>query len=113
MIRDHMSPGLPSANPGLLQNISLAASFENAARLGQLCLVEAMLVDGIDINEPDIKGRTMLHWAARNGHREVAELLVKCGAETGREDLKGRTALDYAREMGYPSLCDLLGDRPE
>jgi hypothetical protein len=90
MIRDAMGPDLPSHDSELLSRISLATSFENAARLGQLELIEAMLVDGIDIDETDIKGRTLLHWAGHTGHMEAVQLLLKCGADTTVTDRIGK-----------------------
>ncbi len=95
MIKDTFQRNLPSGNTGLLNKISLAASFDYAARLGQLSLVEAMLMDGIDVNEQDINGRTILHWAMQTGHREIIELLLKCGADPEIKDNAGKTPSDY------------------
>ena len=111
-IRTNMSIGAPSCNPGILKMISLTASFENAARLGQLCLVEAMIVDGIDVNEADISGRTTLHWGAERGRIEVAKLLLKCGTNVALCDRKRKTPADYAQAGGYWTLYELLAIEP-
>ena len=97
MIRDAMGSDLPSNDSELLSRISLATSFENAARLGQLGLVEAMLVDGIDIDETDIKGRTLLHWAGHTGHMEAVQLLLKCGADTTVTDRTGKKPMSWQK----------------
>ena len=108
MIREHMDLGRPSDDPGVLKRISLAASFEQAASLGQLCLIEAMLADGVDVNEPDAKGRTLLHWAASNGHIDAVQLLLRCGADVTQKDTNGRTPGDSAKERGHASIARML-----
>lgn len=113
MIRETMNNALPSKDPGLLRRINLGASFAQAARIGQLCLVEAMVMDGIDVNETDANGRTLLHWAAGNGHAEAVELLLKCGADRTIKDKGGRTAADVAKQCRYQTLSLLLADRGE
>jgi RNA polymerase sigma factor (sigma-70 family) len=53
----------PSNDGRLLENVNIYTNFSIAAQLGQMSLLEAMLVDGIDVNEPDATGRPLLHWA--------------------------------------------------
>jgi len=52
----------PSNDGRLLENVNIYTNFSIAAQLGQMSLLEAMLVDGIDVNEPDATGRSLLHW---------------------------------------------------
>ena len=111
MIKEHMSLAQPSYDPDFFKRISLAASFETAGKLGQLYLLEEMLVDGIDVNERDSKGRTLLHWAAGNGHQEAVELLLRCAADPAIKDASGRTALELARRNKYKTIARLIEQR--
>jgi ankyrin repeat protein len=99
----------PSRSDELVETISLYASFNMAAQLGQLCLLEAMLVDGIDVNQTDHRGRTFLHWAVENDHAEAIELLLRNGADPAKEDQRGMTPRDLALEGGKGQIITMLG----
>jgi RNA polymerase sigma factor (sigma-70 family) len=72
-----------------LHNINLQASFDRASWMGELSLIEAMLMDGLDINEQDSYGRTLLHYAVHSGNGEAVELLIKNGARSDFKDKAG------------------------
>ena len=117
MIGENMEIGRPSKDDRLLRNISLAVSFDYAGRLGELTLIEQMLSDGIDPDEKDIQGRTLLHWAAWRGHAEAVRLLLKSGASPTVTDDGGFTPDQLAKSRGYDEIASLInplrgGGRP-
>lgn len=52
----------------------------NAAMLGRLDIVKALIDAGADIQKKGQFGYTALHAAAQNGHLDVVQTLVKYGA---------------------------------
>lgn len=110
-VRDSLSRVRPSRSDELVETVSLYASFDMAAQLGQFCLIEAMLVDGIDVNQTDAAGRTLLHWAVDHDHLEAVELLLSCGADPTIPDRSGRTAAAAAKDRANPRVISLLEAR--
>jgi RNA polymerase sigma factor (sigma-70 family) len=86
----------PSKDSRMLDKVNIYTNFAIAAQMGQVSLLEAMLVDGIDVNEPDVMGRTLLHWAVENGHLEMIELLLRNGADQDMRDHEGRSPRQMA-----------------
>jgi RNA polymerase sigma factor (sigma-70 family) len=105
LIREKVRELRPSRDGRLVESVNLYANFSVAAQLGQIGLLEAMLVDGVDVNEPDVMGRTLLHWAVENGHPDAVELLMRNGADPDLRDREGRSprsiaeAAEAGREM--------------
>ena len=60
----------------------LADPIHDAAKNGNLALVQAELEKGVDVNLKDAKSmqETPLHFAAEEGQTEVAKLLIAKGA---------------------------------
>jgi ankyrin repeat protein len=52
----------------------------NAAMLGRVDIVKALIDAGADIQKKGQFGYTALHAAAQNGHLDVVQALVKYGA---------------------------------
>ena len=52
----------------------------NAAMLGRVKIVKALIEAGADIQKKGQFGYTALHAAAQNGHLDVVQALVKYGA---------------------------------
>lgn len=69
-----------------------------------------LLVDcGIDLNAPDVYGRTALHCACQSrNHKIVKTLLEYSGVDCLVKDLRGFTALDIAKEAGCIQSVELL-----
>jgi RNA polymerase sigma-70 factor (ECF subfamily) len=89
----------PGRDSRLVDSINYYANFEIAAQLGQVSLLEAMLVDGYDPNEPDATGRTLLHWAVEHHHHEAVALLLRNGADQHLRDHEGRSARHIAQAL--------------
>lgn len=108
MVRDNLQAERPSNDDQFLQSTRLAVMLETAALESQLGLLEALLVDGIDVNARHRDGQTLLHWAAQQGHLEAAEMLLHYGADPHCRDRFGRTALQWAVEKGHRQVARLL-----
>jgi RNA polymerase sigma factor (sigma-70 family) len=87
---------------------SLSALLTAAALEGQFVLLETLLVEGMDVNEPDANGETLLHWAAREGHLDAVELLLSYHPNLTRRNRSGRTAMEVALDAGQPEVVDCL-----
>jgi len=92
----------------ILEQTHLSKAMQQAALLGQMGLVEAMMMDGINVNEPDINGRTLLHWAAESGNKEMAKQLIRYGADILTKDKMGMIPADCAKRSGNRNLLYLL-----
>ena len=68
---------------------------------------------GIDINEQDYQGETVLIKAAEKGILEMVDFLLGLGADPYLQDKEGKMAIDYAREGGFKEIIALLFDGRE
>jgi len=68
----------------------------DAAKVGDLKKVKALLKQGIDANSQNKQGATPLHWAAFKGHVDVAKELIKNGAKVNVLTNKDSTPLRLA-----------------
>jgi ankyrin repeat protein len=104
MIRD--SPDLVNARQG---NTTVLI---DAARHGQLQVVEYLLANGADMEIRDLyngkPNNTPLHVAAAYGHKRVVELLLAKGASVNAVDQAGRTPLHIAVGQGFRGVIDVL-----
>ncbi len=51
---------------------------------------------GADINAPDLRGETPLHYASSWGKVNVCKLLVEAGCDHGAKNHDGFTAAEYS-----------------
>ncbi|MBN1699127.1 MAG: sigma-70 family RNA polymerase sigma factor [Spirochaetales bacterium] len=107
-IRDNLDEIKPSRHNTLLEKISLYTTFDAVAKSGQKSILEQMIVDGIDVNEIDAKGRTLIHWAVESNHAEAVGLLLKNGADIRIKDRSGKDALALAKDRNYRAIMELL-----
>ena len=80
----------------------------SAALEGQYQEVEKAVKQGVNINDPDNRGRTALMLAAYNGHTDIVRLLLEEGAEVDSKNSEGRTALIFAASGPYPETVEAL-----
>ncbi|XP_021359547.1 uncharacterized protein LOC110454394 [Mizuhopecten yessoensis] len=87
-----------------------------AARCGDIRLLENCIEDKIDFGSKSTDGRTVLHIAVANMQYkfvqyllDVYRLLQKAGFYTGITTNDGKTFLDFAREKHHTHYLDLIG----
>src|SRR6266702_4214351 len=64
------------------------------------CLLLVLCQPGVSPDERDRKGRTALHWDARQRDEVLMRVLLRCGAEPNAVDRDGRTPLHWAAVGG-------------
>ncbi|WP_028550819.1 ankyrin repeat domain-containing protein [Paenibacillus sp. UNC451MF] len=74
----------------------------------QIAIIHYLTEQGIDINEPDVVGRTALHYAVGMNHLSLTSFLLRKGSNAQVVDLLGKTPLDYAHEKGYEEVANVL-----
>jgi hypothetical protein len=89
---------LADGNPILIDTLASArtAPLHEAARAANTKMITQALAEGIDVNETDDQGWTLLHAAAKHDVKSVAELLLVKGAQVNAKDRQGRTPLHLA-----------------
>lgn len=80
----------------------------DAARNGDVDVVEALLKQGANVNQGNKKGETPLILAAAYGHVEVVDVLIKQGANVNQGNKKGDTPLHLAAINGRAEVVDTL-----
>jgi ankyrin repeat protein len=95
-------PPLPSAER--LQDLLF-----DAARMGRVDVIPALLQAGADIEARNDKGHTPLILASYNGQAAATELLLESGADVDEADTsRGNTALMGTAFKGFDDIADLL-----
>ena len=84
----------------------------DAAKMGDLARVNALLKQGANVHAQTIGGFTALMHAAAGGHPEMVKVLLDRGADTEARGnyYKGETALMMAARRGHTEVVDLLID---
>jgi ankyrin repeat protein len=93
-----------------LATTAFAGPIHDAAKGGDLAVVQAELDKGVDVNASG-NNMTPLHWAARYDHWEIAELLIDNGADVllASPMLGGMWApLHVAAWKGHKEVAELL-----
>lgn len=81
----------------------------DAARLGRLDVLPALLQAGADIAALDAKGHSPLILASYHGHEAATKLLLDQGAPVDQADAaRGNTALMGVAFKGYLGMIDIL-----
>lgn len=62
---------------------------------GQLNVAKLLIARGVNINKPDVTGRTALHWAVDNASLEFTNFLLANGANTNAYTKAGLAVLVY------------------
>ena len=74
----------------------------------QVAIAEQLLTHKIDVNKPDVTGRTALHWAVDNHDIEMTRLLLERGANPNAYTRSGLSVLVYPVLRGQDILKHLL-----
>lgn len=73
-----------------------------------LIAAKALLVRGTNLELPDDRGRTPLHYAAHAGHTQPLETLIKAGADIEAKDDELCTPLHLASRQGHEWIARFL-----
>ncbi len=79
-----------------------------AAITRQIHIAELLIARGVQVNKPDVAGRTALHWAVDNNDLDLARLLLVHGANPNAYTPGGLAVLVYPVLRGQDSLKLLL-----
>jgi ankyrin repeat protein len=75
-------------------------------------VIDLLVEHGLDVNQPDWRGRTFLHAAAESGDLEGAAAYLKHGAEINAVDVEfSHTPLGAAARRGKMEMVRFLLDR--
>mmetsp|Transcript_41664 Transcript_41664/g.83579 ORF Transcript_41664/g.83579 Transcript_41664/m.83579 type:complete len:610 (-) Transcript_41664:666-2495(-) len=85
-----------------------AATFITAASRGDFAEVNALILDGADVNGCDYDRRTPLHLASSEGQIAIIAALLAAGANVNAEDRWGGRPMDDARRKGHRNCEDFL-----
>ncbi|MDQ7984736.1 ankyrin repeat domain-containing protein [Pseudomonas sp. G34] len=81
-----------------------------AAREGNVAMLDEFIAAGYDLDTADEKGYTALILAAYHGHRDAVERLLAAGADACAQDQRGNTALMGAIFKGEVRIARRLLD---
>eukprot|EP00288_Rhodomonas_lens_P010268 CAMPEP_0177745062 /NCGR_PEP_ID=MMETSP0484_2-20121128/30099_1 /TAXON_ID=354590 /ORGANISM="Rhodomonas lens, Strain RHODO" /LENGTH=263 /DNA_ID=CAMNT_0019259647 /DNA_START=243 /DNA_END=1031 /DNA_ORIENTATION=+ len=83
-----------------------------AAKVGDVKALEALLDGGMPVNTLDKYGGTVMHWAAGTGQLAICQMLLARGADPNirlsKGGGRGRTVLHYAARNGHLDVCTWL-----
>lgn len=74
----------------------------------QLPIAEKLIARGVDVNKPDVTGRTALHWAVDNHDLKMVRLLLERGANPNAYTRSGLSVLVYPVLRAQDTLKHLL-----
>ncbi len=71
-------------------------------------IAEQLIARKVNINKPDVTGRTPLHWAVDNNDADMTRLLLTNGADSNAYTRNGLSVLVYPILRGHDVLKNLL-----
>ncbi|XP_017782733.1 PREDICTED: ankyrin repeat domain-containing protein 40-like [Nicrophorus vespilloides] len=87
---------------------NLEERFREAACMGDLDAVQALIAQNIDVNSKNpVNGWTALHWACRRGNEDVVRVLLNSGADSKLENDKGEKPVNVCN---HQNIASLLGE---
>ncbi|KAH9105015.1 hypothetical protein AeMF1_019054 [Aphanomyces euteiches] len=89
------------------QELSDAKVLLEAAKIGDIALLQSVLFDGMQIDRIDETGCTALVLATKAGHVNIVKFLLEHGAKPDATDETGATVLVLAVKMGFFHLVKL------
>lgn len=87
---------------------TLKQYYFDAARTGNIPMLNEFIQAGFDLNTQDSKGYTALTLAAYHGQKEMVERLIAAGADPCSQDHSGNTALMGAVFKGELKIAKIL-----
>lgn len=94
---------------GLAAGIAFADPIHEAAKTGNVPLVERLLKQGVDVNLRDEQGNSALHHAVAEAQIEVVNALLRgVNVDVNVRNNKGETPLHLAGSRGRPKTVALL-----
>ncbi|XP_044185961.1 ankyrin repeat and EF-hand domain-containing protein 1a [Thunnus albacares] len=99
------------ADPNATNQKTGVTALMEAAKVGSLQLVKAILKKGGNPNALDRKRFTAVHYAAMGGCFEVIQVLSAYSADMGVINLEDCTPLHYAAAAGDANCCKFLAQR--
>ncbi len=85
-----------------------ADSVIEAAKLGDLARIDALIDGGAPVDAAEADGSTALHWAAQRGHADIVAALIEAGADPNARTRYGITALVLAANNGDTTVVRRL-----
>ncbi|KAJ0328226.1 hypothetical protein COL922a_013298 [Colletotrichum nupharicola] len=79
-----------------------------AARAGQMLVVQYLLKTGVSADGPEEAAKTPLSEAATQGHRDVVRTLLRFKADVNLQDAQRWTSLHYAAMAGMHEVAEIL-----
>ena len=90
---------------------AMSMNLHNAARAGDLWMVNQLLLAGADVNAVDGDGNTPLHVAAVWDREGIVRQLLAEGAEIDAKDKYGNMPLHWAAMAGHKGIMNALLDQ--
>ena len=88
---------------------TISSPMTEAAKNGNINLIQQLLDEGYDINAVQGDGMTALHWAAENNNTKLASILIKNGADiTAGTRIGQYKPLHIAARKGNTNIIDIL-----
>ena len=85
-----------------------SAALRQAAEVGDLAALEALVANHADIDSRDASGRTALMLATLHGQTDVVAVLLAHGADPNAADADGTTPLQAATAGDHPAIVATL-----
>ncbi|GFO14115.1 ankyrin repeat and death domain-containing protein 1a [Plakobranchus ocellatus] len=79
-----------------------------AAKHGNIEVLKALLLQGVEVDDRDVEGKTAVHLAAEAGHKDAVDLLLDYTANPNSETVKEVTPLHLAAIEGHVEVCKSL-----
>lgn len=104
---------VPASIVPVLAMMSLAAagreaSLIEAAKVGEVQTVRALVKQRVDLNATEADGSTALHWAVHRDYVEIADALIRAGANVKAANRYGVTPLSLACTNGNAEIVARL-----
>lgn len=100
--------GVPAAEQAASHTATPPTSIFDAARAGDLDLVQSLVADGASVDDKNVIGSTPLHVAAQAGQEKVVVWLLDNGASVDSAEISAWTPLHVAAFYGQMEIAKTL-----